>query len=96
MRPTSRSRTLLLVALSTIVAAAGTAYGANQARYMAYPDIHGDRIVFVYENDLWTVPAGGGTAARLTSWPGAESNPTFSPDGAWIAFTASYDGASAV
>jgi tricorn protease len=65
---------------------------AVQGRLMRHPDIHGDRIVFVYEDDLWIVPAAGGRAVRLTSHPGAETLPKFSPDGKWIAFTASYDG----
>jgi tricorn protease len=29
---------------------------------------------------------------QLTSHPGIESGPSFSPDGRWIAFTGRYDG----
>jgi len=72
---------------------AGSASGA-EARFMQYPDIHGDQVVFSYENDLWLVAAGGGTARRMTTFPGKESMARFSPDGQWIAFTASYEGAS--
>jgi len=36
--------------------------------------------------DLYVGPAGGGTPLRLTALPGAETHPTWSPDGAWIAF----------
>ena len=60
-------------------------------RFMQEPDIHGDRIVFNYEGDLWTVDAVGGTAVRLTSHPGDENRPRFSPDGQHIAFTGNYD-----
>ncbi|MGA2531475.1 MAG: PDZ domain-containing protein [Candidatus Aminicenantales bacterium] len=49
-------------------------------------------IVFVFAGDLWTVPRAGGEAKRLTSSPGAETNPVFSPDGSLIAFTGEYDG----
>lgn len=56
------------------------------------PTISNDNIVFVYANDLWIVGKDGGDARRLTSNEGAESNPHFSPDGKWIAFTAQYDG----
>jgi tricorn protease len=37
--------------------------------------------------------ARGGTAQRLTTHPGAETNAAISHDGKWIAFTASYEGA---
>jgi tricorn protease len=51
----------------------------------------GESIVFVYENDLWRVPASGGTAYRLTSLEGKVSVPRFSPDGQWLAFTSTRD-----
>ncbi|MBI5154515.1 PDZ domain-containing protein, partial [Candidatus Poribacteria bacterium] len=60
--------------------------------YYNFPDIHGETIVFACEGDLWTVPVAGGLARRLTSDPGAESWPNFSPDGATIAFTGAYSG----
>ncbi|MEJ2483703.1 MAG: hypothetical protein P8049_11485, partial [Gemmatimonadota bacterium] len=61
-------------------------------RLLRYPDIHEDRIAFVYAGDIWSVPASGGTARRLTSHEGLELYPKFSPDGRWIAFSAEYDG----
>jgi tricorn protease len=61
-------------------------------RWIRNPDIHDGRIVFTCEGDLWAVPASGGSAVRLTAHPGTESLARFSPDGKWIAFTASYDG----
>jgi dipeptidyl aminopeptidase/acylaminoacyl peptidase len=36
--------------------------------------------------DLWLVPTAGGAARQLTSDPAADTQPTFSPDGKWIAF----------
>ncbi|MFN8177203.1 MAG: S41 family peptidase [bacterium] len=60
--------------------------------YLRYPDIYGDHVVFSAEGDLWIVSAAGGTAAHLTSGPGMEYFPRFSPDGTKIAFTGFYDG----
>ena len=65
---------------------------AEEARLMRFPDIHGDQVVFVYAGDLWLVSTGGGTARRLTTHPGQEQFPKFSPDGRHIAFSAVYDG----
>jgi tricorn protease len=79
--------------LVAIVASAGPAFAApDEARLLRFPAIHGDRVVFTYAGDLYTVPAKGGTARRLTSHPGFEMFPRFSPDGKQVAFTAQYDG----
>ncbi len=68
------------------------AMALDDARLMRYPHISGDQIVFVYAGDLWTVPAIGGDARRLTSHKGLELFPKLSPDGQWIAFSAEYSG----
>ncbi|MGE4182515.1 MAG: PDZ domain-containing protein, partial [Limisphaerales bacterium] len=68
-------------------------FGAEEARLLRFPAIHGDQVVFGYAGDLYTVPASGGVARRLTSDPDSyEMFPRFSPDGRHIAFTAQYDG----
>ncbi len=36
--------------------------------------------------DLWLIPTPGGPARQLTSDAAADTSPTFSPDGKWIAF----------
>jgi tricorn protease len=59
---------------------------------MRFPDIHQDKIVFVYGEDIWSVNATGGIAQRLTIHDGEEHFPRFSPDGSLIAFTGYYDG----
>ncbi len=59
---------------------------------MRFPDVHGDTAVFVYGEDIWSVPARGGVATRLTIHDGQERFPKFSPDGTMIAFTGEYDG----
>ncbi|NDV15651.1 protease [Muricauda sp. TY007] len=60
------------------------------------PTLSNNSLVFVHANDLWKAPLSGGEAQRLTSGVGNESDPRFSKDGKWIAFTAEYDGNSDV
>ena len=61
-------------------------------RLLRQPTLSNTDVVFVYGADLWKVPINGGNAIRLTSDEGDESDPQFSKDGQWIAFTAEYDG----
>ena len=86
-------RQFALAALAAaLVLGAGLAPAGAGTKLLRFPDIHGDRVVFVYAGDLWIAPVTGGTATRLTSHPGLELFPRFSPDGKWIAFTAQYGG----
>ncbi len=82
------SRILVLVALTAVFSGAAHA----QTKLLRFPDIAGDRVAFCYAGDVWTAPASGGTATRLTAHPGQELFPRFSPDGEWVAFTGQYDG----
>ena len=52
----------------------------------------GSTISFCYKGDIWTVPADGGEARRLTSQDGYDSNPIWSPDGTKIAFASRRNG----
>jgi tricorn protease len=65
---------------------------AGEARLLRFPTIHGDRIVFTWAGDLYTVAAKGGVARKLTNHSGYEMFAHFSPDGKWLAFTGQYDG----
>jgi tricorn protease len=60
--------------------------------YYRMPAIRSETIVFVAEGDLWRVDAKGGSATRLTSHAGEERDPSISPDGQTLAFTATYEG----
>src|SRR5688500_3902442 len=46
----------------------------------------GKAIVFELLGDLYTLPITGGTATRITSGPGFDSQPRWSPDGKRIVF----------
>ncbi|MGH9821192.1 MAG: S41 family peptidase, partial [Pyrinomonadaceae bacterium] len=65
---------------------------ADKPLLVRSPTMNKTDIVFVFAGDLWKVPRSGGAAERLTSNIGSESNPRYSPDGNWIAFTGEYDG----
>jgi dipeptidyl aminopeptidase/acylaminoacyl peptidase len=41
----------------------------------------GDREAWTTNHDVWTVPTGGGEASKVTSNPGSDLQPVFSPDG---------------
>ena len=54
--------------------------------YLRQPALHADTIIFVCDDDLWQVAAGGGIARRLTAGVSEPSTPCVSPDGRWVAF----------
>ncbi|UCC82005.1 MAG: PD40 domain-containing protein [Gemmatimonadota bacterium] len=88
------TRRITVLCLSVLVLAQVLASGTAdaQTKLLRFPDVHGDRVAFMYAGDIWVAPANGGTATRLTTHPGLELFPKFSPDGRWIAFTGQYDG----
>ena len=56
--------------------------------YFRLPSIAGDDVIFLTEDDLWTVPSTGGVARRLTANLGpVVGRALVSPDGEWIAYT---------
>jgi tricorn protease len=83
-----------VVAITCVLSLFGPAAADQQphAGMLRFPDVSKDRIVFVYANDLWTVPREGGVATPLASPQGAERFPKFSPDGSTISFIGNYDG----
>src|SRR5689334_18602860 len=85
------NRIFLSILFLLIVSAA--VFAQNDALMLfRQPTMNKTDIVFVFAGDLWKVSRSGGAAERLTSGTGTETNPIFSPDGNWIAFTGEYDG----
>ena len=60
--------------------------------YCRYPTVAGNTVVFVGEDDLWSVSLHGGVPRRITVGEGPASHPSLAPDGAWIAYTGHIDG----
>ncbi|MEU6844483.1 S41 family peptidase [Streptomyces sp. NPDC046716] len=56
--------------------------------YLRFPHLHGERLCFAAEDDLWIAPLDGSARAwRLTVDRTKVSHPRFSPDGTHIAYT---------
>lgn len=104
VRTSFLSRVLLWIALPVCAYAAAisaapapeavapAAMNGGATRLLRSPAISADKIAFVYANNIWTVDRAGGLARRITSFQGQTTNPQFSPDGQWIAFSGDYAG----
>ena len=85
-------RLLAAACLSILGLGAPASADPSPTRLLRFPATNGPSIVFSYAGQLYTVPADGGTARRLTDGPGYAIFPRFSADGTQLAFTAQYDG----
>ncbi len=64
--------------------------------YYRFPTVSGSQVVFVCEDDLWTVNVNGGLARRLTANLGDVTSPALPPDGSQLAFTSQEEGPTEV
>jgi tricorn protease len=92
-------RTCFALSAALLLACAAPSRGADDPTrkdrpplLLQKPTVSKTHIVFAYADDLWVVPRAGGAARQLTTGPGVETDPFFSPDGKLVAFTGQYDG----
>jgi tricorn protease len=81
----------LLPVFAFAQAASGTA-SSPAPLLLRYPSLSQDKIAFRYADDIWTVSRNGGEAERLTSNGQVAAGPFYSPNGAWIAYSAHLNG----
>lgn len=87
-------RRFLLLAL--LLSFLPSALDAQGTRLLRQPTLSQDHVAFTYGADIWVASRDGGLARRITATPAVESNPHFSPDGRWIAFTSNRAGVASV
>jgi tricorn protease len=84
---------MLIICLLTGMNLKSTAQGT---RLLRQPNISATQVCFEYGGDIWVADKQGGDARRITSTAAVESDPHFSPDGDFIAFTSNRSGIAAV
>jgi len=93
--PARRFSALLSAAiLAAVQPAAWAAPAEGEVLMASWPTLSpdGKTVVFEWRDDLWSVPAKGGLAERLTAHPARDSFPRYSPDGKTLYFCSSRAG----
>jgi tricorn protease len=77
---------IALIAAIGLLSSLGLCDSIKRARHPAIsPDL--STIAFTYQGDIWTAPAEGGLATRVTVHEAREVSPIFSPDGKTLIFS---------
>ncbi|WP_281154735.1 S41 family peptidase [Streptomyces sp. HYC2] len=61
--------------------------------YLRFPHLRGELVAFTAEDDVWLAPLDGGRAWRVSADNVPTNHPRISPDGAFVAWTSTRDGA---
>ena len=69
---------------------------AQETRLLRQPTMHANQVAFAFGGDIWTTNLTNNITTRLTSTSAVESNPHFSPNGKWVAFTSNRSGGNSV
>ncbi len=83
---------VLLAAVAAVLCA--TALANETPRWLRQNAISpdGNTVAFVYQGDIWLVPAKGGEAVQLTTNPAHDTEPRWSPDGKYVIFASYREG----
>ena len=83
---------VLLAAVAAIICA--SALANETPRWLRQNAISpdGNTVAFVYQGDIWLVPAKGGEAVQLTTNPAHDTEPRWSPDGKYVIFASYREG----
>ena len=65
-----------------------------EASWLAYTLTTTDSVLNKRNTDLWMISWDGKQSVQLTNSPDAETQPRFSPDGKWLSFVSSRQGAT--
>ena len=87
-----RVTSVLSLILLALISLSSNAKSQEPTLLLHTPTVSADHVAFVYAGDIWVSNRDGSQPERLTVHPGMESDPYFSPDGRWIAFSGEYDG----
>jgi tricorn protease len=68
----------------------------TESRYFRHPNLHGNLLTFVADDDVWLAPAEGGRAWRISADRVPAAGPKFSGDGSLVAWTSWRDGSPEV
>ena len=87
-KPEVRHASTLARALALLCVALAAPAAADEARFMSFPDVRGDQIVFTWEGDLYRDrPRGRRRACASPATRRQDVAAKLSPDGRFIAYT---------